>query len=407
MTLFLQAAVPADDRRRGPLAGARRVTATVFAAQGAAVAAVFTTVPGIQEQLGLSSPVTTVLMVTVALAAGAGSFAGMAAIRRVGAVAAMRCAAVATAAALLLIGWAPGQAGVTVAYLLFGMALGGIDVSVNTRAAAVERAYGRSIFSSFYALWSVGGVASALLTAGMARLGRPPEQILTAQAALVLTLALTIRSHPIADAAASGTPSETAAVPLGRRMWAKLVPFGLVLLVAYVIDSTVSAWSTVYLHQVLAASLPTAPLAYAAYQAGTITGRACADHLIRRTGPAAVIRAAALGAATALAALAGAPGWPYAIAAAGFVGLGVSAFTPLCLATAGRLQPDAAEAILARLNLFNYLGVISGAAASGFIGSSGHFRLAFAIPAVLALLPLVIARTFAHDARLQPVVHHS
>lgn len=316
MTLFLQAAVPADDRRTGPLAGARRVTATAFAAQGAAVAAVFTTVPGIQQHLGLSSLMTTVLMVTVALAAGAGSFAGLAAIRRVGAVAAMRWAAVATAAALLLIGWAPGQASVTVAYLLFGTALGGIDVSVNTRASAVERAYGRSIFSSFYALWSVGGVASALLTAGMARLGSPPEQTLTAQAALVLALALTIRSHPIADPTAAGTPSESAAVPLGRRMWAKLVPFGLVLLVAYVIDSTVSAWSTVYLHQVLAASLPTAPLAYAAYQAGTITGRACADHLIRRAGPAAVVRAAALVAATALAALAAAPSWPYAIAGA-------------------------------------------------------------------------------------------
>lgn len=47
---------------------------------------------------------------------------------------------------------------------------------------------------------------------------------------------------------------------------------------------------------------------------------------------------------------------------------------------------------LARLNLFNRLGVITGCAMSGLLGSTGRFRLACAAQAALALLPLAAAR---------------
>jgi hypothetical protein len=33
------------------------------------------------------------------------------------------------------------------------------------------------------------------------------------------------------------------------------------------------------------------------------------------------------------------------------------------------------------------------------LGSSGHFRLAYAIPALLALVPLLVVRAFAHPAQ--------
>ncbi|MEW2050727.1 MFS transporter [Streptomyces sp. NPDC005476] len=396
MTAPLRPPVPPRSVRRSPLAPVRRAVATVFAAQGAAVAAVSTTVPAVKERLSLSPLTMTVLVVAVALSAGVGSFAGLAVIRRLGLVAVMRVAVVAAAVALLLIGWAPDQAVVAVSYGLFGMALGCIDVSANTRAAAVERRYGRSIFASFYAAWSAAGVAAALLTAGTAALGWPAEYTLTAQAGLVLALALTVRSHalPAESPFAVSAPGES--VVLGRGLWVKLAPFGLVLLVAYVIDSTVSSWSTLYLHQTLDAALSVAPLAYAAYQVGTVTGRACADRLVGRMGPAAVVRAATLLTAAALAGLAAAPSWPYAVMAAAGTGLGVSALVPLCLASAGRLRPGATEAVLARMNVFNYTGVLVGGATSGILGSTGHFRLAYGIPAVLVLALLATARSFNH-----------
>jgi MFS family permease len=370
----------------------------VFAAQGAAVAAVSTTVPAVENHLRLSSLAMTALTIALTLAAGAGSFAGLAAVRRSGPVTVMRAAVLTAAAALLSVAWAPGRVAASAAYVLFGLALGAIDVSVNTRAATVERHYGRSILSSFYAAWSAAGVAAALLTAGASRLGWPIQYVLTAHAALVALLALTVRTHVLLPAL---SPPGDRPVPveevLGRRVWTRLVPFGVVLLVAYVVDSTVSAWSTAYLHQTLAASLAAAPLAYAAYQAGTVTGRVGADLLVRRVGPVTVVRAAALLAAAALAALAAARSWPYAVVAAGCAGLGVAALTPLCVAAAGRLRPGAPETVLARLNVFNYVGVLVGAGASGGLGATGHFRIAYAIPAALALGLVTITRFFCTD----------
>src|ERR1043165_4706808 len=181
----------------------------------------------------------------------------------------MRAAVVTAATALLLIGRAPDQAGAAVSYRLFGMALGCIDVSANTRAAAVERHYGHSIFASFYALWSGAGVAAALVTAGTSRLGWAVEHTLSVHAGVVLALAVAIRSHDLPDSAPGEAVPKSSPTVLGTRLWTRLVPFGMVLLFAYVVDSSVSTWSTAYLHQTLAASLAAAPLAYAAYQGGT------------------------------------------------------------------------------------------------------------------------------------------
>lgn len=377
--------------------GARRGATLAFAAQGVSVAAVYTTVPAVTEHLNLAPLLTTTLMVAVALMAGGGSFLGLAAIRRAGPVATMRGAVLTAAAALVLIGWAPDKATVICAYILFGLAVGALDVGVNTRAAAIERAYGRSIFGSFYTAWSVGGVVAALLTAGAARLEWPVAAGLSVQAGLVMLLAACIRTHalPSSTLASSVRPQDTLAQPpLGRRLWIRLIPFGLVLLVVYVVDSTVSAWSAVYLRQTLAASLTVAPLAYAAYQAGTVVGRAATDRLVRRFGAVAVVRTAALLVAGALAGMAAAPSWPFAVLAAGAVGLGASVLAPLCLAAAARLRPAASEAVLARLNLFNYVGVITGGAVSGLLGSTGQFRLAYAGPAALAILLLTVAHHF-------------
>jgi hypothetical protein len=320
--------------------------------------------------------------------AGAGSLAGLATMRVLGAMATLRASLLVVAAALVLVGWAPGQASAVAAYAVFGLAIGGLDVSLNSRAAQVERIHGRSIFGSFYAVWSVAGVLAALLTAAMAGLHRPVMIVLTAQAALVLLVAIGIRSHRLPVVSASATPAP--APSAGPQRWITLIPFGVVLAIVYVVDSAVSAWSSVFLHTTLTASLAVAPLAYAAYQFGTVSGRAMTDRCVHRWGSRTVVRGATVVIAVSLLGLSTATSWETAIVAAGLVGVGTSALALLCLASAARLDQARPEEMLARLNLFNYFGVIAGGAASGLLGSGGRFRLAYAAPAALAI-PLVFA----------------
>ncbi|MFI6344256.1 MFS transporter [Streptomyces sp. NPDC050560] len=380
---------------------ARRVATAAFAGQGTAIAAVFTTIPVVKQHLGIGESLVTVMIVAVALMAGAGSFVGQAAVRALGPVVAMRFSLLLSAAALVLLGRAPGTAVAIVAYLLFGLTVGSMDVCVNTRGASVERAYGRSVFASFYAAWSAGGIVAALVTAGTNRLGWSAGSVLTAQAVVVAAFAPALRAHRLPDAAGRGAGGPDR---LRAGVWARLVRLGMVLMAVYVVDSTISSWCTVYLRQSLGASLSAAPLAYATYQAGTVAGRTLADRLVRRAGPAAVVRGAAPLTAAAVALLAGAPSWPYAVPAAGVAGLGLSVLIPLCLAAGGRLQPGATEAVLARLNVFNYVGLIVGSAASGALGSGDRFRLAYAIAAALALALVASAPVFTarRGAALSP-----
>ncbi|WP_234383349.1 hypothetical protein [Streptomyces dysideae] len=121
--------------------GARKGATLAFAAQGVSVAAVYTTVPAVTERLRLAPLLMTTLMVAVALMAGGGSFLGLATIRRAGPIVTTRGAVLTAAAALVLIGWARDEATVICAYILLGLAVGVLDVGVNTRAAAIERAY--------------------------------------------------------------------------------------------------------------------------------------------------------------------------------------------------------------------------------------------------------------------------
>jgi MFS family permease len=382
-------AVGGNEQVRSPaLARARRATTLAFAVEGLATGAVFTTVPAVQAKFGISTGAVTGLLVAVSLAAAGGSFSGLAALRRWGNAAALRAAVAAMGVVLLLLAVAPVLPVLVPAYVLFGLAIGAVDVTVNTRAADLEREYGHSIFVSFYAAWSAAGAAAALITAGAARLDWPG--------------ALVLAPLPWITVARIGRTGRTAAeiaaaesVKLGAAVWRRLLPLGAVLLVVYVIDSTTSAWTTVYLHQSLHATAVVAPLGYAAYQAGTVLGRAFADRGVRRAGPVPIMRGCALLTAVGLVGVAAAAGAGLAIAAAAVVGLGVSALVPLCLATAGRLAPAITEAVLARLNVFNYVGVVAGGALGGILGSSGHFRVAYAAPAVVvAALPL-LGRAFA------------
>ncbi|MFT8090595.1 MFS transporter, partial [Salmonella enterica subsp. enterica serovar Enteritidis] len=47
------------------------------------------------------------------------------------------------------------------ALLLFGAAIGVIDVAMNIQAVIVEKASGRAMMSGFHGLFSVGGIAGA------------------------------------------------------------------------------------------------------------------------------------------------------------------------------------------------------------------------------------------------------
>nr|BFE83536.1 hypothetical protein GCM10020093_061370 [Planobispora longispora] len=180
---------------------------------------------------------------------------------------------------------------------------------------------------------------------------------------------------------------ETAAV---RAPWRPIIPLCLAMAFLYVGDAAVSNYSTVYMEGALRATGWLVPFAYLVYQAAMLLARIPGDFAVRRYGPAPVVRLGAVVAALGTLGVVVAPGPFVAVAAFGLVGIGLSIIAPQSFSAAGRLGAGA-ETAIARVNLFNYVGFVVGAAVVGTVNDLVNVRVAFIPAAVVVALIVFLA----------------
>jgi MFS family permease len=377
--------------------------AAAFLAQGVGFASVLTKLPEFETRWHINDLGVTVIMFAVAVLAGVASvLAGRHAAAR-GSESTLRWALATAAVGLAITAAAPILPVFLLGLTIYGLGLGGVDASSNMQAVALEAVYGRSILTSFHGAWSTGGIIGALLTAGTAHLGWPiPASLLP-----IAVVPAVVAFAPFLPATSGDLGTEVAGgANIGklRIPWRALLVLGAALVLFYVADSAASTWSTLYMTNVLAATAGVAPLAYGAYQATSLGSRLLGDFLVRRVGPVWVVTGAALIAATGLLAvvLAQAP-WT-AILGFAVLGVGLAVVAPLTFSAAGALAGDGlpeqrrrhADAIVAVLNQFNYLGFVLGGVLTGLVGANS-LRVGFLVPLFGVLLIIPLARGFAPE----------
>ncbi len=378
---------------------ARFATFAVFFVQGLTLSTLLTQVATLQRKHGLSEGELTLLLLVVPVIAGIGSVLAGALASRFGSRTVLRFAQPLACAAVVLAGAAPDVPTLLVANVVFGLCLGAVDAGMNMQAVATERAYGRAILTGFHALWSAAAVIGALWAslAGLLGLSLPVTFVL----AMVVALAVQLSAVPglytgheeHTGRATPDTPSpEPAARP--RVPWRPILPLCLAMAFLYVGDATVSNFGSVYMDSVLAASAAVVPLALGAYQATTFLVRVFGDFAVRRYGPAAIVRLGGVLAALGFAGLVLAPNQALAIAAFGLTGVGLSVIAPQSFSAAGRLDPAGTGVAIARVNLFNYIGFIVGAAVVGGLADAWNFRVGLTAPLVLAAALIILAPAF-------------
>lgn len=385
----------------------RAGVSAAFFAQGFGFAVVLTHLDGFKDRWDIDDLVVTVVMFVVALLAAVGSVLAAWLAGRWGSGAALRLGLVGLAGGLLVAALAPAFPVFCVGLGLYGMALGCVDATSNMQAVACEALQGRSILTSFHGAWSAGGILGALETSGTGSAGWS----VAASVAPVAVVPLLASFAPLLPVGVRvGAPAASGAVVPPAIPWRALALLGIAMVLFYVTDSATSSWSTIFLSDVLLAGAGVAPLGYAAYQATSLLSRLAGDHLVRRVGPVLVVRAAAVVGAIGLLAVVLAPAPWLAIAGFAVLGIGIAVVAPLTFAAAGRLaavdaagrpvtderaRRAAADAIIARVNQFNYLGFILGGVLTGLVGSGSSMREGFIVPLVGICLILPLARAFA------------
>jgi len=390
---------PAQRPTRHVHARARAAVSCAFVAQGIGFGSVLTHLPTFADLWTLDDLAITAIMFGVAVLAGCGSLIAAVSAGRSGSGATLRIGLLVAALGLVLIATAPTLPVFLAGIAIYGLALGLIDATSNMQAVALEAEYGRSILTSFHGAWSVGGILGALATAGTQALGWP----LAAALAPIAVVPFVVAFAPFLRA--TGPDPAPAAVPVGAGPdpvpWRALALLGTALVLFFVADAAASSWSTLYLKDVLLATAAVAPLAYGAYQGASLLVRLFGDRVVRRHGAVPVVRTASVVGVCGLLLVIAAPGPPLAIVGFAVLGAGISVVAPLTFAAAGRLAgPDPGrrqriDALVARLNQFNYVGFVLGGVLTGIVGSGSGLRWGFVVPLVCVALILPLARAFA------------
>ena len=185
---------------------ARTATAAAFAAQGLAFSVLLTHLPQFTDVYRLSQGAVTLVVFAVVVLAGVGSVLTERLAAATSSRLALRVGLLGVAGTTALVALAPGGVvGFLAGFALYGIALGTVDAAGNMQGVAVQHAYGRSIIASFHAAWSAAAIAGALFVAWGEHVGVPLAPSVLAAAVAVLLVALVAGPRLLAGGGSPGS----------------------------------------------------------------------------------------------------------------------------------------------------------------------------------------------------------
>jgi len=373
------------------LARSRVAVSASYAAQGFGYAVVVTSLPNLKSRYDIDDTVVSLIVLLVCVAAAGGSLLADRLALRWGSRVALVVGLLLEAVALPLIASPVGLPAFIAAFAIYGAGLGVVDASGAMQGVLVQQRAGVSVMAGFFAWYTGAAILGALLMSAVAGTAANASIALVAGAVVALAVAGLGARNFDPRLTTSTAPDAAPRGPLPRR---GIALFGTVVLAAFVVDSAVSTWSTVYLHDVLLTGAAIAPLGYAAYQAAILVTRVGADLLVRRFGRTILAVCTTILTIAGCLLVAVVPSAWAAVMGFALAGFGVGALVPLAFSAAGELNPARSDEVIARVNLFNYAGAVLGAVLVGLLADTTGLAAAFLLPMALLVPVLFLARHF-------------
>lgn len=374
--------------RRARIAGG-----AAFFTQGLVFISLTTRLPDVRDRWDFGEVALSLILLMMVVLAGVGSVVAERAARSTDSALVLRSGFLLAAVAVPVLVLAPGFPVFVAGMAAYGVALGVVDAATNMQAVAVEHGYGRPILPSFHGMWTLGGVVGSIVTLVTSSLSFEWAAVI-AVVPLVIAFGPFLRRDVGAASAADADP-----VP-----WRPLLLIGAALVLFYMVDTAAATWGPTYLDDAFDTPSGLVALATLPYLVASGAMRLSGDWLVGRLGPVTVLRYGAAVAFAALVVIVLAPTWPVAVLGFTILGLGVAVIAPLSYSAAaviaggssltGPARQARVDAVIARFNQFNYVGALLGSVLTGLAGA-GSLRVGFAVPMVLVLLLLPLARAFA------------
>ena len=358
---------------------ARVALTFVFLADGVMVGSWASRIPAVKDGLGLTTSQLGVALFAMSLGALVSMPLAGWLDERVGSARIALVALLGGGSSLWLAGVAGSLGALVGALALFGAGFGAVNVAGNAQGIALERAYARSILSSFHAAFSAGGLIGAAAGGLAAARGvEPPAHF----AAVAVTLALVAfgagRLLPRADVGC-----ETFALVRPPRA---LLLLGCAAFFTLLAEGAAADWSAVYLRGSLGSTAAFAALGYTAFSLAMVASRLAGDRLDETIGPAALAGGGGVVSAVGLAAALAIGTTPAALVGFAAMGAGLGVMVPVIFRTAGTTPGVTPGIGIAAVSTIGFLGFLAGPPAIGIAADVIGLRAALAVVVVASVL---------------------
>ena len=305
-------------------------------------------------------------------------------------------AAFAFTVTLLLIGLAPSLGLFIATSFLAGACNGTMDISMNTNATVVEKAWGKAIMSSFHAYFSLGGLAGAALSGLLIALDLSIFSTLLVACLAMGTLFLVSAFGMMVEAERMGGEGHGFALPRGP-----VVVVAVLAMFCFVVEGAIVDWSAIYLQTVAGADLQAAVGGFAAFSLTMTICRFLGDSVVRRLGRARIVQLGGLLAASGLSLAILLPQPLPATLGFALVGLGLANLVPVLFSTAAQMPGIAPSVGVAMVATLGYGGYLMGPPLIGFGGDLFGLRAMLCVLIVFSLTIIILSQRALRASTVQ------
>ncbi|MGV8926234.1 MAG: MFS transporter [Ewingella sp.] len=270
--------------------------------------------------------------------------------------------------------------------MVFGAAIGMVDVAMNVHAVVVEKASGRAMMSGFHGFFSLGSIFGALIVSTLLYIGLTPFQSILLVVVLFAVTLIPTSPH-FWRHTRNGSDAPMFVLPRG---W--VIFLGLLCFVMFMAEGSMLDWSALFLATERGVSTLQAGIGYAVFSIAMTAGRLTGDSIINAMGRYKVLLFGSLCASLGMVLLVCIDNlW---IAGLGFImtGFGSSNLVPIMFSAAGNQTAMPANLAIASVTTLGYAGILAGPALIGFIAQLSNLSVALGCVAALLLLVATSAR---------------
>lgn len=306
---------------------------------------------------------------------------------------------------LILIALAGNFPMLAVAFAVFGGLTSIAGIAVNAQAIDIEKAYAKSIMSSFHALFSVGGLIGAAVGGLMAaqHLSVVASMSIIAVGLSVIGIMLIAKLFDATkyDSQEDHTVIEKPHKHHKAKWWRQVLLIGGLIFVCYLTEGAIADWTAIYMKETHHAGPFIAVFAYMIFNACMTIGRFSGDAIISRFGSLETLIGGGFLSVIGLTIGLLSPTLVIALIGFGIVGLGLSVLVPILISMAGNLPGGDRNVAIARASTCGSIGLMAGPALIGFVAESYNLLAAMMIPVVLLAILSGVSMMMHRTARMR------